>query len=111
MKVNPDSQKSIFIAADTMKNIVRSAQMEATDQPYPDLLGIETRWPELFTPLDETHRELLNDAFASIWHEGWIPNREDVKDLSEHLQGIIDITEYNRRSRVAAERYTGTLAS
>ena len=43
-------------------------------------------------------------SFAAAWHEGWIPNREDVENLTDEARGAIDETEYLRRVREAALR-------
>jgi hypothetical protein len=67
--------------------------------------NIDTRWPELFTRLDETTRIHVINTFASSWHEGWIPNREDVENLTDYARGAIDEEEYDRRAAGAAERH------
>ncbi len=65
---------------------------------------VETRWPELFTQLDEAQRRGVVQSLASAWHEGWEPNREDVENLTDRARGAIDRDEYLRRSDAAAER-------
>lgn len=65
---------------------------------------IEERWPELFDKLDERQRHAVVNTFASSWHEGWVPNREDVENLTDFTRGAIDGDEYMRRVRGAAER-------
>lgn len=65
---------------------------------------IEGRWPELFAVLREADRIVVVDAFASSWHEGWIPNREDVGNLTDLVRGAIDKAEYDRRAQEAAAR-------
>lgn len=67
-------------------------------------LDIEERWPELFAHLDEAQRNRVLESFASAWHEGWEPNREDVENLADRVRGAIDHDEYLRRSDEAAER-------
>jgi hypothetical protein len=67
--------------------------------------NIESRWPELFAPLDEAGRTVVVNAFASSWHEGWVPNREDVENLTDLVRGAIDEAEYDRRAAGAAERH------
>ncbi|MFK4761707.1 hypothetical protein ACI3KS_12290 [Microbacterium sp. ZW T5_45] len=62
--------------------------------------NIEARWPELFAGLDERTREIVVDSFASSWHEGWVPNRDDVANLTDLVRGAIDEAEYDRRSAV-----------
>ncbi|MGV8883570.1 MAG: hypothetical protein ACOH19_15600 [Rhodoglobus sp.] len=66
--------------------------------------NIEARWPELFVKLDEHQRRAVIDTLASSWHEGWVPNREHVENLTEFTRGAIDGDEYGRRLRSAAER-------
>ena len=67
-------------------------------------LDIEDRWPELFEQLDEVQRRAVVQSFAAAWHEGWIPNREDVENLADEARGAIDEAEYLRRVREAALR-------
>ncbi|GAB3794170.1 hypothetical protein GCM10028798_00120 [Humibacter antri] len=62
------------------------------------------RWPELFTQLDEGQRRSVVQSLAASWHEGWVPNREDVENLTDEARGAIDEAEYLRRAREAAER-------
>ena len=66
--------------------------------------NIEARWPELFVQLDERQRRAVVDTLASSWHEGWVPNREDVENLTDFTRGAIDRDEYRRRLRGAVER-------
>lgn len=70
-----------------------------------DHLDIEERWPELFAQLDEDQRWRVVQAFAASWHEGWVPNREDVENLTDLVRGAIDHDEYRRRVDAAAERF------
>ena len=72
---------------------------------------IEERWPELFVQLDETQREAVVQSLASAWHEGWIPNREDVENLTDETRGAIDRDEYLRRVDAAAERHRKAAAA
>jgi len=69
---------------------------------------IEERWPELFEKLDAKQRRAIVQSLASSWHEGWVPNREDVADLVASATGEIDADEYRRRTRAKAERLRGT---
>lgn len=62
--------------------------------------NIEARWPELFAGLDDRAREIVVDSFASSWHEGWVPNRDDVANLTDLVRGTIDEAEYDRRAAV-----------
>ena len=73
-------------------------------------LDIVERWPELFADLDDGKRETIVQALASAWHEGWVPNREDVKDLTDEARGAIDEAEYLRRARESARRRPSTPA-
>ena len=68
---------------------------------------IETRWPELFEQLDDANRRAVVQALASSWHEGWIPNRDDVENLVDHARGAIDDAEYMRRAAAIVERHRG----
>ena len=65
---------------------------------------IEARWPELFTQLTDRQRIDVVDTLESSWHEGWVPNREDVENLTDLTRGAIDRDEYRRRAQGAAER-------
>ncbi|MBF4550714.1 hypothetical protein [Pseudoclavibacter sp. VKM Ac-2888] len=65
---------------------------------------IQKRWPELFAPLSAQQRKIVVNALASSWHEGWVPNREDVENLTDLLRGAIDKAEYDRRVAGAIER-------
>lgn len=65
--------------------------------------NIEARWPELFVNLDERQRRAVIDTLASSWHEGWIPNREHVENLTDYTRGAIDRDEYRRRVMRAAD--------
>ena len=69
-----------------------------------DGLDVAERWPELFAQLDAEQREAVLEALAASWHEGWVPNREDVENLTDRARGAIDHDEYMRRAREAAER-------
>jgi len=74
------------------------------DKPF----DIEERWPELFEKLDQKQRRAIVQSLASSWHEGWVPNREDVVDLVAEATGEIDDVEYLRRTDAKAERLRGT---
>ena len=65
---------------------------------------IEERWPELFEQLDPTQRDAVRQSLAGIWHDGWIPNREDVQDLTDLTRGAIDREEYRDVGR-SSERF------
>ena len=66
---------------------------------------VEQEWPELFAQLDDTTRTAVVNTFASSWHDGWVPNREDVENLTDFVRGAIDEAEYDRRAAGAAERH------
>ncbi len=72
---------------------------------------VEERWPELFAQLDATQRDAVRQSLASAWHEGWIPNREDVENLTDEARGAIDHEEYLRRVDAAAERHRKAAAA
>ncbi|MGW9114510.1 antitoxin VbhA family protein [Microbacterium sp. NPDC055683] len=65
---------------------------------------VEERWPELFAQLDGAQRNAVRQSLAAAWHEGWVPNREDVENLTDEARGAIDAEEYLRRVREAALR-------
>ncbi len=65
---------------------------------------VEERWPELFADLSERDRKAVRASLVAIWHEGWEPNREDVKNLTDRARGVIDKAEYQRRAHEAALR-------
>lgn len=65
---------------------------------------IEERWPELFAQLDANQRNAVRQSLAAAWHEGWVPNREDVENLTDEARGAIDESEYLRRAHEAALR-------
>jgi len=68
---------------------------------------IEARWPELFAPLSDGQRRSIVSTLASSWHEGWVPNRDDVADLAALVAGRIGMDEYQRRGIVLAEHVRG----
>ena len=72
---------------------------------------IEQRWPDLFERLEARQRRAVVQSLASAWHEGWVPNREDVKNLTDEARGDIDRDEYLRRVAQAAERHRGSAGS
>ncbi len=73
--------------------------------------NIEARWPELFEQLDETKRRAVVQSLAAAWHEGWIPNREDVADLTDYTRGALTFQEYQARSVDKAARIAGAAAA
>ncbi|MCL2091810.1 MAG: hypothetical protein FWH11_11560 [Micrococcales bacterium] len=75
-----------------------------------EVFDVEARWPELFAQLDGTQRSAVLQSLAASWHEGWVPNREDVENLTDRARGAIDAAEYRRRSHTAARRGAGVAA-
>lgn len=71
----------------------------------PDRLALEEDWPDLFADLDEGQGRAVMQAFAAAWHEGWEPDRDDVRNLTDYARGAITHQEYLRR---AAAREPGT---
>lgn len=72
-----------------------------------EVLALEVWWPELFEGLDPEQRRGIVNGWAGCWHEGWIPNREDVADLNELVRGEITDEEYERRALAKATRRSG----
>lgn len=68
--------------------------------------SLEDRFPELFETLTDRQRDTVMRSLTEGWHEGWIPNSEDVADLVDYARGAIDMDEYKRRSLEKAERIT-----
>lgn len=60
--------------------------------------NIEARWPDLFEPLANEQRFAVVNTLASAWHEGWVPNREHVENLTQYASGVITREEYDRRA-------------
>lgn len=58
----------------------------------------QEKWPELFQDLAPDTAKHVVASFASSFHEGWIPNREAVENLTKLAKGEIDKTEYDRRA-------------
>ena len=67
-------------------------------------LDVIELWPELFVGVSDVAARAIQNACVASWHEGWVPNREDVENLTEFTRGAIDGDEYGRRVRGAAER-------
>ena len=72
---------------------------------------IEDRWPELFTRLDDVQRNAVRQSLAAAWHEGWVPSREEVENLTDEARGAIDEAEYLQRVREAGRRGDATIAN
>jgi len=75
-----------------------------------EVFDIESRWPDLFEGLPPLDRDAIVQAFASSWHEGWVPNREDVELQVRHARGEISSAEVLQLAREAAERRAGVIA-
>ncbi|WP_018024231.1 antitoxin VbhA family protein [Corynebacterium ulceribovis] len=76
-----------------------------------DEFDVEGAWPELFADLSYTQHESVRQSLAAGWHEGNVPTREDVENLTDYARGAIDFAEYQRRARAAALRGVGALSS
>ena len=69
-----------------------------------EIFDFEDRWPELFDRLDVRERNSVRQALAAAWHEGFEPTREHVENLTDYVLGLIDLSEYQRRSRELVKR-------
>ena len=69
-----------------------------------EIFDFEDRWPELFDRLDARERNSVRQALAAAWHEGFEPTREHVENLTDYVLGLIDRSEYQRRSRAMVKR-------
>ena len=69
-----------------------------------EIFDFEDRWPELFDRLDARQRNAVRQSLALGWHEGFEPTREHVENLTDYVLGLIDCSEYNRRSRELVKR-------
>jgi hypothetical protein len=61
-------------------------------------LAIDERWPGLFDHIPADDRYSIIQTVAAGWHEGWMPNREDIRFLVEFHCGEIDFDEYRNRA-------------
>ncbi|PCC41485.1 hypothetical protein CIK58_05040 [Brevibacterium aurantiacum] len=68
-----------------------------------DRFDIESRWPDVFEGLDDQQRRNVVEALAANWHEGWIPNREDVARLTAKVRRDITREEYVAQTVAAAQ--------
>ena len=67
-------------------------------------LDIDRRWPDLFAPLTpEQHRDVMS-ACASIWFEGWVPDRDQVSLIIDNHLERVPADEYARRAADLARR-------
>ena len=69
-----------------------------------EIFDFEDRWPELFDRLDARQRNAVRQSLAAGWHEGFEPTREHVENLTDYVLGLIDDSEYERRSRAMVKR-------
>ena len=69
-----------------------------------EIFDFEDRWPELFDRLDARERNAVRQSLAAGWHEGFEPTREHVENLTDYALGLIDDSEYQRRSRELVKR-------
>ena len=69
-----------------------------------EIFDFEDRWPELFDRLDARQRKAVRQSLAAGWHEGFEPTREHVENLTDYVLGLIDCSEYQRRSRELVKR-------
>ena len=69
-----------------------------------EIFDFEDRWPERFDRLDARERNAVGQSLASGWHEGFEPTREHVENLTDYALGLIDDSEYDRRSRAMIKR-------
>jgi hypothetical protein len=74
----------------------------AADYSTSQTLDLELWWPDLFEGLDEAQRRVVVQTCAGSWHEGWTPNRADVRGLADLAAGRITSAEYRRRAFAAA---------
>ncbi|MDN6149432.1 MAG: hypothetical protein L0I94_11495 [Yaniella sp.] len=57
----------------------------------------------MFEGLDDQQRRNVVEALAASWHEGWVPNREDVARLTAKVRGDITREEYVAQTIAAAQ--------
>lgn len=79
----------------------------AIDADVQQGLDVVALWPEAFEGLDGRQCNAIRQSFASHWHEGWEPTREDVVDLAAVFRGEIDRSEYLRRGDERARSGNG----
>lgn len=70
-------------------------------------LDVVALWPEAFEGLDARQCNAIRQSFASHWHEGWEPAREDVADLAAVFRGEIVRQEFLRRGDERARSRNG----
>lgn len=64
--------------------------------------NILSQWPELFEGLSKDRKKSVINNLASSWHEGWVPNYEGVKLLTDYEKGIITEEDYMQLTLIAA---------
>ena len=64
-------------------------------------LALDERWPSLFDDLPAADRYLITQTVAAGWHEGWTPDREDVRCLGRtakvFLMHVAELSRYRLR--------------
>jgi hypothetical protein len=63
-----------------------------------DGMDLEGRWPDFFEGLTRLQCFAVVQACAANWHEEWIPNVFDVKNLTDVTRGTISDAEYLDRA-------------
>lgn len=71
-------------------------------------LDIDRRWPDLFAPLTAAQHQAVMDDCASIWFEGWTPDRDQVALFIDDQRGLVSADEYDRRAADLARRAART---
>lgn len=69
-----------------------------------DTFDVETRWPDLFADLTPAQHDVVVNALASAWHEGYEPERDRVEILTAFARGDIDAAESARRTAALRAR-------
>ncbi|MDR1427030.1 MAG: hypothetical protein LBJ08_04660 [Bifidobacteriaceae bacterium] len=70
----------------------------------PEAFDVQERWPDLFEGLSERGRWAVVQALAAAWHEGWVPNRDDVELITDDARGAVSPKEFRERAYRAALR-------
>lgn len=72
------------------------------DETVNNEFNIVEQWPELFEGLSKDKKKSVINNLASSWHEGWKPNYEDVKLLTDYEKGLITEEDYIQLTLIAA---------
>lgn len=62
-------------------------------------LDLPGMYPDVFATLDAEQARIVEQTFASLWHEGWEPRRSHVELLAERVTGQVSKEEYATRAR------------